>query len=675
LTPSPYVPYPNSKPSEEEIEPTQSNELSDINSSSNKENDVDGSTNGSSQGPRVFTTVLFPTAMTLQEDMMRYALASDPKSNSRKQGQPTSQRTPVSGPASATSSSSGPPAKKQKTQLSSKTLEQIESTIIMSTAPPLLLDTVKDVGEMKQIFDKLRDPLCNREHPAPKSRKRTVAELAADEALAAEQQRFMVIMDERLAPGSTATAAGKAIAADGDGGGTAFEARFERFKALEEIKENIRERKEREQETKAQQQQQQQLQMKAKAEQEREKQANEQITREMFAKRQEQLLRNQHQVPQQAVQPQQHQVTNMPQISGVPAQHGHPAQSNPMINNTHQLGASHATHSSPVVRNMTPQNAPSPAIGNAMARGQGMPMSMTSSSQGPGSPPRPPSSLQHGHSAATPMVPQRSQQPPSRNGTPAIANGTPRIQQVTPVLRQVTPTPRMSQASPVNHPAMSTPMMGHGMIAAHIGGQPQFTPQQQQAIMMQQAQQQQQQQQHVRQQMAMAEVARARQQYQQSQGYPQLSQQQQQLQMLAQKPQPSSEHQEFYRQNMQNLQQHAQQVQAAGNPAMMNGMIQNQLQFANQQVQNPDEQRMRLEYTAYASRFFNKLRLEATQKNGENLSPEQLNVLKQQAQNLARQAVRNSSYRQQQFLQQQQQQAAFMAAHMQRNGTMNGMGM
>ena len=79
-----------------------------------------------------------------------------------------------------------------------------ESKIITANAAPLFLEPAQSLEEAQEIIEKLTDPLHREDYPAPKSRKRTVAELAADEAQAASDQAFMLIMDERLGPAMSA---------------------------------------------------------------------------------------------------------------------------------------------------------------------------------------------------------------------------------------------------------------------------------------------------------------------------------------------------------------------------------------------------------------------------------------------------------------------------------------
>ena len=568
---------------------------------------------------------------------------------------------------------SAPAAKKQKLQYSNKSLQSLEATIILSTAPPLYLDPVKDIEEAQALLDKLHDPLCSRDPPAPKSRKRTIAELAADEALAAEEQRFMLIMDERHAQGSTTTSTGKAVATDSEGNGANFEARFERFKTLEEIKEMIREKAQQ-----VAQQNEEEKQRKAKADQER---AQEQRVQMANARRQEQqMIRNQsvHQntgsqqvSPAQHQQPQQHQSSSQPQIPPGATQHAHPATSNVVLSNAHQLAVSQGSQSSPVVRNMTPHNASSPAMGSAMHRGpSGVQMNMTNSAQGAGSPPRPGSALQHGHPGPVPMSAQRSQQPPSRNGTPSMPNGTPRLQQATPIMRNMTPTPRMSQASPVNSASAATPMMGHSMLgAAHINGQPHVTPQHQQAYMQAQHQQQ-----LARQRAHMQQPFQ--QQHMHGNSPPNVQLQQQHLQQLAvqqaqQRASLQPHNQEAYRQMLQQQQLQAQ----AGNAGMMNGMTMQQGQ--NLSMGQPQgnysggpgsmmNEREKQHIQMTAKHMFESMRAQAIQHYGPSLSQETIN-------NMRSTAINNAKN---QFVQRRRAMAQQQAAmnHMQQNEAMNGMG-
>ncbi|KAL9117264.1 MAG: hypothetical protein Q9187_006204, partial [Circinaria calcarea] len=554
LTPSPFVPYPHSTEPASTAKDAASVTQSDVAIlETEKENQPSSTSNPPSKGPKIFTTVLFPTPMSLQEEIIAYANTPDNRSNNRKQSQ-VNGRTPASAtfpqpatPLSAvppTPSASGPPAKKQKMMISGKDIPAFEAKLIAASASPLYLEPVDSLQEAQIVLQALQDPLFQNKPPAPKTRKRTVAELAADEALAAEEQRFMLIMDERLVPSANAAACNTA-AADGESGAASFEPRFERFKALEEIKLNHLEKARRDQEMKVLQQQA----SKAKQEQQEQqaRQLNEQKLRE--AQQQQELARRYQTQKIQLQALQQHQMA----ASQNP--HAHPPTSNGMMNNNTQQVQAH--HSSPVPRNLTPHNNSnsSPLVGGVMVShsGHSMPMTATTSNQGAGSPSRPGSALQHAHpGVAAAMVNQRGQQPPSRNGTPQMPNGTPRLQQPTPVPRHNTPTPRMSQASPVSSAMVSTPVMGAAMMAIpHMTSQ-HLTPQQQ--VMIQQRQQQQQQQ-------AAAAAAFANQQHG-MQGSPPMNQMSpQNLQQLAahqahqqaQANRSNMAHQELYRQQLQTL--------------------------------------------------------------------------------------------------------------------------
>ena len=447
------------------------------------------------EGPRIFTTVLFPTPKSLEEELRVLANMPDLRALGRKQSQvnarPSSSATASHPPTPSsaippTPMSSGPPAKKQKMLFTGPDLATVEGRLIASTAPPLFLDPVDSQEEAQELLAQLHDPLFCEELPVPKTRKRTVRELEADEALAAAEQHFMLVMDERLVPLATGAASHNGGTADGDSNIVSFEPRFERFKTIEEIRLAHREKAQREAELKAQQNAHQQL---LKTKQEQQARENQLLQEQRISqyRKQEQIRQAQN----SQIVPQTHQLMQQPHIPPAPNQHGHPQMSNSMLPNSHSLAISQAHHSSPVVRNMTPHNNMSPLAGNnTMAHGgQGVPMKATTSNQGAGSPPRPGSAVQHGHpSGSAGMVPQRSQQPPTRNGTPQIPGGTPRLQQAVPVMRNVTPTPRMTHGSPGTSGMVATPIMGHAMMPTpHMNGQ-NLTPQQQHMLNIQHSQ-------------------------------------------------------------------------------------------------------------------------------------------------------------------------------------------
>lgn len=350
LTPSPYVPYPQPKPTEGGSKGT--NTGTAVGGTSNEATGSAGQANGSTEtqapkGPKIFTTVLFSTPLSLQEEVVIYANTPDPRPNNRKQSQSSLSRTPVSAtlphpptPLSAmppTPSSTGPPTKRQKMLLGEKDVPDFESKAILSTAAPLFLEPATNFEHAQKILEKLSDPLHQGDPPLPKARKRTVAELAADEALAASEQRFMLIMDERLAPSISTTTSGKSASSDTEAGAVAFEPRFERFKTLEAIKATYREKAQREMELKAeretalkvQQQHAQQAANKAKQErleQDAIRQAQDQKqVAENNARREQEVgkmaLQQQQQQPQhQAQQQAQHQAQQQAQHPAAQAQ-------------------------------------------------------------------------------------------------------------------------------------------------------------------------------------------------------------------------------------------------------------------------------------------------------------------------------------------------------------------
>ncbi|KAL2006847.1 hypothetical protein VTN00DRAFT_9515 [Thermoascus crustaceus] len=493
ITPSAYVPYPKQNqtlsgktetkspvtaPGSQSDAKTQGDEA-DAPHEDDKETETEegASQKQPSPKPRVFTTVLHPTPRSLQAELTLLSTTPDPRAavNRKQPGSHGASRAPSSSTAphqsalSTNAGDRGPAPKRQKMLVEPQDLLECESKLIRALAPPLYLEPVDSLAAAQDLLKFLESPLHRDPPPSPKTRKRTVAELAADEALAAEEERFMLIMDERLEPTTSATAGGAKSAVDDAGGAAPFEPRFSRFKTLENIRMQHEEKAKREHErklqqdhAKRQQQQEQERERRRLLEQRQaEENAKEEARRQQLAAQQAQA-----QLAQQQNRHAMAQANGMAQVSQGP-------------------------QSSPVVRNQTPHSTSSPLVGSTMATQAGVPMSMTASAQGAGSPQRPPSALQHAHPGVMghPMAPSRSQQGQSRHGTPQMTQGTPAMSHATPVMRNVTPTQRMGHASPNNTTMAQTPVMNHAMM-----GTPQMsngmglTPQQQ--MLIQQRQQQ-----------------------------------------------------------------------------------------------------------------------------------------------------------------------------------------
>lgn len=471
ITPSPCVPYPT----KEQLAHSPPVKLERNGSASEKENVAPEAKSEQTTlsnikslkaEPRTFWKALQPTQLSRHMDLTLDYTAPDPKArkapaNPRQAGQPP---TPSGTVPPTPITERPPPLKKQKLKIDPKDHLEYEARLVNATAPPLYLEAAQNIEDVERIYKMLNDPLCREPPPSPKSRKRTVAELAADDAHAKEQERFMLIMDSRSsAPGVTTNAAG----VDPQAGTGAFQARFERFNALDNIKRDLEEKKKRDNEKRlqedelrrSQQQQHQEEQVRKQAQQQAIAQKREQA---MLAAKQQQHLQQRHnqelaqaqaqiqaqqqppnsqvQQPQQPT-PQQVQRRNTgQQPNGIP-----PQMQNQML----------AQAASPIVRQGTPHAASSPVapIARSMARNG-------SQTGGAGSPPRPGSSLQHGHPNTANMIRQASGQGgPSRNGTPQIPHSTPGMNSATPILRQGTPGHAMTQASPMVTMAMTTPQM------------------------------------------------------------------------------------------------------------------------------------------------------------------------------------------------------------------------
>ncbi|KAL8764669.1 MAG: hypothetical protein Q9194_006900, partial [Teloschistes cf. exilis] len=483
VTPSPFVPFPHAaRPNKTKAdsgnlgqEPTQ--EASAVQKSSAK-------------GPKIFTTVLLPTPQSVEEEVFAWANTPDPRASKGKQPNTgAASRTPASAtmphpptPLSAVPSTPilGPPLKKQKMMLGENDVRIFQSKITVSMSGPLFLDPVNSLQEASKLMQCLTDSHHKGCLPPPKTRKRTVAELEADEAQAAAEEKFMLIMDERLGPSGSGAKAG---AGDGEAGAAAFEPRFERFKHIEQLKIQAREKEQQDREQKAISQAHQQAANKIKHDQlEQQHKLNQERKNAEIAARERQM---------QAYQAQNQKAAHAAMQANQNL-HGHgPPPNGMMSNQQHMPPNSQTQHSSPISRHMTPHSNPrsSPLVGSLP---HSVPMNVTSSGQGlTSSPARPPSAAQHTHPAGgVAMVANRSQQrPPSRMGTPSMSNGTPSMQHGTPVIKQATPTPRMNHGSPPNGLSHGTPIMTANIAAQHLNGQ-QLSPEQLALINNQRAEQQ-----------------------------------------------------------------------------------------------------------------------------------------------------------------------------------------
>ncbi|KAL8776537.1 MAG: hypothetical protein Q9213_008232 [Squamulea squamosa] len=479
LTPSPFVQYPKLALAGDSNEAAQN--VKQDTTRTEKEPTQGGirPQKGPAKGPKIFTTVLFPTQQSVEEELYVLANTPDPRSNSRKQSQASaSTRTPASAtmphpstPLSAVppTPTAGPPTKKQKMLLKENDMRDLQTKLTTSSAHPLYLEPVGTLQEASKLIQCLTDSLHKGNLPSPKTRKRTVAELEADEAQAASEQRFMLIMDERLAASAAGTKAG---GGDGEVGAAVFEPRFERFKTIESIKAAHREKEQQVQEARAQQQaqiaankvkQEQLEQQKLFTEKKNAETAQREQLRAMHAMHNAQNVQNQKATL--AALQQQQLATNQ-------NLHGHGPTTNGIMQNT--PANSQPPHSSPISRHMTPHSNPrsSPLVG---AVPHSVPMNVTSSGQGiTSSPARPTSAVQHGHPAGgVAMVARGSQQrPPSRIGTPSMSNGTPSMQHGTPVIKQGTPAPRINQGSPPNGIPHTSMMNSSAMAGQHLNSQP-----------------------------------------------------------------------------------------------------------------------------------------------------------------------------------------------------------
>ncbi|KAJ4410028.1 hypothetical protein N0V82_009333 [Gnomoniopsis sp. IMI 355080] len=676
---------------------------------------------------RISTLVLFPTQQSRQADLALKACNPRGSADGTANGVPP---TPSAVPPTptGTGSSMPPPAKRvkrERMELDSANIREAEGAMLVATLPPLDLEPTRDARGTIAKLEAQAEALKHRFLPAPKpvTRKRTVAEMAADEAQAAGHERYLLTLDDRNGQGGMSVPGG-----DGQQQQQHFDPDFGRFKKIEEIKREHLERatqeklqqaeKERALQDRKQQQQQQQQQAQAQAQaqllqqqaEERNRQDQEQQRAQLQAQQETLRRRQQMMAQQQAQQRQQQQALAMGQNA-----HGHPVPNGQvnggpgnlpvsapsgmaMAGARLQAAASQPPASSPMVRQNTPQNMSSPMVG-AVA------MQASNSSIGAGSPARPPSVVNQPPMSAPMAVSMsaRGSQQSHPSGTPRMPNATPNMAHATPISRaqQLANTPRMTQASPP--PNMMAPQMQPGMMnnasnaAAHAqmvaasqrniqqanmfnNGGMNLTPQQQQQRLMMQAAAQQQQarmQQQLQQNPQLAQNPQLMQQFlmqqqrQQAQAFAQQQAQQGARQNMGNMQSgvqfPSQQAAAMYQmQQQQQLQQLAAQQQA--------GQSQQQQMQAQQRMGQPGQQmpaHMQNNLMMHFQRLYTQNLPKWLQARGyaspEVVPPQELEAFKRQCNNAARQQMMQVMARQQnaqqmspQQQQQQQQQQQLM---------------
>ncbi|KAF2160934.1 hypothetical protein M409DRAFT_59462 [Zasmidium cellare ATCC 36951] len=435
VTPSGLTPFPK-KAKESEL-PDKSQAAEAVKS---EEGGEDKAKAKDEDGPHISTLVMFPTPLSQHKEMM--LLANTPASELR------SKKKVADG--STTPQVSVAASQENKMALEEQDYYQFQADVLLATEPPLYLEPVKNPQEAQKVLDMLKHPLHSNPPPSPKTRKRTTAELAADDAQAAEAERRMLIMDERKA-----TAPGAA-----DSAGNSQALGLNRFKTLQMVREKLdeaeRQKKEEQEQAQAQRKQEEAAANAAQAQ----KQAQQEQQRKLMNQRQH-FARQQHE---------QMRAQQMQQAAALMAQNQSHPQQNGMANQQ-QNNFQHPTsmsQSSPVVRQQTPMMNSSPMVAQ-----NGFPMAATSSQQA-GSPPRPTSAAMPNPNVA--MARQASQQAhASRNATPQMAQGTPNMTAMPN--RQMNQTPRIPHGSPApGTPATSN--MNMASMPMPTPGQTAMTPEQ-----------------------------------------------------------------------------------------------------------------------------------------------------------------------------------------------------
>ncbi|KAF4121677.1 transcription factor SPT20 [Geosmithia morbida] len=374
LTPSPYAPFP--KDEQGSAEEKLKSELEAVDAPQTEKEDVkqeeEGRPASASEGqksktppkPKIFTVVLHPTPESLQRDLLIKATTPASQAGMATPGLPPP--TPSSlVPQTPTAGSMPPPAKRvkrEKMELEPGNIHAAEGQILLATAEPLIL-TAKAPSVEAQIalLEAMSNPQHSEPPPQPKTRKRTVAEMAADEAAAAEQERYLLFMDDR--GGTNGSQSTSATDADGQTGASSFESRFERFKVMADIKREHAEKKEQKKEQERLKQQENDRRLQAQKQQAlQEQQAQKQQQQNEEKARREATLRE-SQARQQTTST---MAASPPRPSSVVQ---NPAMSVPMAHNMSARG-SQQSHPSGTPR--MPHSTPQMAHGTPISRAQAM---------------------------------------------------------------------------------------------------------------------------------------------------------------------------------------------------------------------------------------------------------------------------------------------------------------
>ncbi|KAH8731626.1 Spt20 family-domain-containing protein [Phaeosphaeriaceae sp. PMI808] len=515
ITPSPFAPYPSNNKTDAKPKPADA-PAKDPELKEDKENMPAPAQNGASQKlpgkPKVWTTVLFPTPQSHLTDIQLLATTPVPDVATLKRMQAAGRvgglpPTPMTAMPPTPSFPTGPSPKRQKMVLDDSNIYEFESEFYNATCPKLYLEPTKSFEESLALIDAVTHANNKNEAPARKTRKRTTAELQADEAEAAATQRFLLAGDEQQA-NMAANATG------GDEGAARTNTNpqnFSRFKTLATIKAAHEESDRRKKEEDARvAQAKRQAQMEAEAQKRRDMETNRQ---QADLERQQTLLRQQaaqqQQLQQNQLQQNQLQQNQLQQnqLQQNQLQQNQLQQNQLQQNETLRAANdpnSPVSYATPILagrpeRYTNGSRICIPRVGGQVSHTTGgTSMVATASNHAIASPARPPSAI-----SQPPMVRSVSQQQNmSRTGTPQMVQGTTPVMNTSMPNRNMTPTPvRMNQGSPsmtmqgVTPIMMQTPQPGQNMTPEHLQQLHNQTAMQQRMIQQQQIAQQQQQQQ------------------------------------------------------------------------------------------------------------------------------------------------------------------------------------
>ncbi|KAF2218471.1 Spt20 family-domain-containing protein, partial [Elsinoe ampelina] len=204
ITPSPYAPFPDKQEEPANKKQKLSPDTEETEKEKKDKHDMPAPEPKQKKGAdaQIFTIVLHPTDLSRHSEMMWLSTVPLPDTKARKASATREAMTPTSSSTPVPSTPGGARAgnKPVKMLLEESDFYTFEADYLLATEPPLILEPAKDADEARNILDALEHPLHSHAPTSTQTRKRTQADMAADDAQVAREEQRMLILDERVKP-------------------------------------------------------------------------------------------------------------------------------------------------------------------------------------------------------------------------------------------------------------------------------------------------------------------------------------------------------------------------------------------------------------------------------------------------------------------------------------------